>query len=188
MAHTLEMPKSPEVDERAGSAPGGSRWLKIAVLAFALLSLGLGIALVASVADDDAATPDVPAEVTRLLDDFATAYATGDGDLYESIVTEDYFLSERFYEADTVTPDYTMAGPLIKRMVSSSTFRVERFGDVVVAGEGPWMVTVGEIWTDPFNRWDGVATYVMVDDGGGVEIATYDWVGVKVPVEVDFGD
>jgi hypothetical protein len=186
MTDTLEMPKTPEVHERERSAPGERRWLKIAVVAFGLLSLGLGVALVAGVAADD--TPDVPAEVTRVLDDFGTAYATADGDLFTSIVTEDYFFNERFYAADAVVPDFTTAGPRTERIVSSSTFQVERFGDVIVAGDGPWMVAVGEVWTDPFNRWDGVANYVMVDDGGEVKIATYDWVGVKVPVQPDFGN
>jgi hypothetical protein len=71
--------------------------------------------------------------------------------------------------------------------VIRENFQIERFGEPIVAGDGPWFVTVGEVWIpDTFNRSEGTASYVIVDDGGTLRIAKYYWTGVKVAVDPDF--
>ena len=64
---------------------------------------------------------------------------------------------------------------------------VERFGDLTVTGDGPWMVAVAETWIpDKLNQVDGVAVYVVVDDNGTTKIDKYYFAGQRVPVEYDF--
>lgn len=207
MASTLEMPKSTDVQEVAGR-PSSPRWLWLAVVVLGLLSIGLGVALVAATDDDDTAVPEatgvptieetndevsspaVPADVDQLLNDFGTAWKTADSDLFRSIATEDFFYNEDFYSPGAVAPDFSVGGPLFSMAngIDSSTFQVERFGEVIVTGDGPWVVSVGETWLDYANRWDGTATYLILDDGGTLKIDEYDWVGVSTPVQPDFGN
>lgn len=208
MTETLEMTEPPVVRTDDGSARS-NRWLWLAVVVLGLLSMALGAALV--VATDSESVPEgtvvptaettadqestestavVPVEVEQVIDDVTTAWVTADEDLFRSIATEEFFYNEDFYSAGQVTPDFTASGPLFSmaNAIDGSTWEVERFGDMIVAGDGPWVVTVGEVWFDYANRWDGVATYLLVDEGGTLKVDKYDWVGVGVPVQPDFGN
>ena len=49
-------------------------------------------------------------------------------------------------------------------------------------------MSVGETWFDVTNHWEGTATYLMVDDGGTIKIDKYDWAGIIIPVQPDFGN
>jgi hypothetical protein len=172
--------------EQERSADRAARPRRVAAIVLAVVALGL-VTLVAGafVLDDDSAAPT---EVTVLLDEFATAYATEDTDLFGTIVTDDYTFTEDFYSAGEPTPDFSAAGPLHAALddIATSTWRVERLGDPIVVGDGPWFVSVGESWTDPFNRADGAAVYVVVDDQGTPKISRYFWAGVKIEVQPDF--
>jgi hypothetical protein len=124
--------------------------------------------------------------VAQLLDDFATAHAENDADLMQAIITDDYVSTVDFYRPGEVTADFTAVGPFSATTTGRLTYRIERFGEPIVAGNGPWFVTVGEVWIpDSFNRDDGTATYVVVDDGGTLKIAKYFWAGVKGVGEAD---
>ena len=184
---TISMDPLPPTDvnrDEQSQSLNQNRWLKIAVAVLAVVALGFGavIAYNAVSGDDSAA----PVEVTQLLDDFATAYAENDADLMQAIITDDYFITQDFYMAGEATPHHTAAGPFNRVLLRSSTLRIERFGEPIVAGDGPWFVAVGENWVDSFNRYEGTADYVIEDDGGTLKIDKYYWAGVKVVVEPDF--
>ena len=136
-------------------------------------------------AEDDPAAPE---GVTQLLEDFEIAYETENGDLLRAIVTDDYFFSEDFYSPGGTTPDFSAGGPVDVVADFGETLKsVERSGDLIVSGEGPWIVAVAESWTpDQFNRTDGTAIYVMVDDEGTMKIDNYYFAGVRVDVQADF--
>ncbi len=151
---------------------------------FVLLLIVLGLGAVVAYNKVSGGDSAAPAEVTQLLDDFATAYEEKDVDLMQAIITDDFWLSEDFYRLGDVTLDSTVAGPFSPLMLTRSSYSVERFGEPIVAGDGPWFVTVGEVWIpDIFNRRYGTASYVIVDDGGTLKIAKYNWAGVTVAVE-----
>jgi hypothetical protein len=163
-----------------------NRTLKASVVVLALLALVLAAALVVNAtSDDDSAAPT---EVTDLLDDFALAYENRDVELFETIVIDDYSFVEDFYASTEGSQDFTAAGPLHAALdnVRTSSYRVERFGDTIVAGNGPWIAAVGESWIDPFNQYDGAGLYTIVEENGTLEIAKYVWAGIKVEVQVDF--
>ena len=159
-----------------------NRWLKIAVAVLALVALAFGAVLAYNLASgDDSAAPD---EVTRILDDFSTANAENDVDLMRSIITDDYVQTIDFYRPGELSPAFTSVGPFSESSTSRLTYQVERFGDPIVTGDGPWVVSVGETWMpDTFNRDSGTATYVIVDDEGALKIDKYYWAGVKGVLE-----
>jgi hypothetical protein len=45
--------------------------------------------------------------------------------------------------------------------------------------------SVGENWVDQAARLDGTAGYVIVDDGGVLEISEQYWAGARLPLESD---
>ena len=166
--------------------PRQRRWVRAVVLVLVAASLGLFAIVAIGLIDGDSGSSELPAEAERVLEDFEAAAESEDADLFRSIITDDYFFAEDFYMPDGTDPDFSAAGPFSVSRIEWSTYQVERFGDAIVAGDGPWMVSIGEIWTDEFNRWDGTATYVLVDDAGQIKVNSYDWIGVKVPVQPDF--
>ena len=189
MNQTLSRPEPSSLGEDH-PRPKGNRWLLVAAIVLGLVSVGLAVAL-ANEASDDSAVTDLPPEVEQVLDDFSTAYATADSELMASIVTEDFFASEDFYSPGGTEPDFSFNAPkfsIVEGVDNSSAqpVAVERFGDPIVTGDGPWVVSIGETWLDAFNRHDGTATYLIVNDDGVVRIHTYDWAGIEVPVEADF--
>lgn len=160
----------------------------MAAILLGVVALGLTALVVFRNGSDDATV--VPDEVSGVLDDFEAAYENGDAALLESIITEDFRFDEHFYVGDAATPAFSVGGPAFSAIdgVASSTWQLARFGEPIVTGSGPWFVTVGETWTDPANRYDGTAGYVIVDDGGDPRISIYWWSGVKVDVLPDWAD
>ena len=180
---------SEAADRQAESARQQNRGLRIAVVVLALCALGLGAVVIRDVVSgDDAAVPE---EITQLLEEFETAYDTNDGDLFRSIISEDYFLTDEFYQPGDRTPNYTVAGPdyVGVRGVETYGWQVERLGEPIVTGDGPWFVAVGEKWTEPpFTDTVGTATYTNVTENGAMKIAKYYWAGVYDPVEHEFDE
>lgn len=181
-AHSLEQPGSDEARVRR---------LRVIAVALALVALVLGATLVAVVVtDDDSANGSAPDDVRQVLDDFATAFAEQDVALMESIITDDFSGSVDFYNLGTVEPAFTVGvtPTLLLREVRESAFTVERSGDLLVAGNGPWTIAARETWTDPSNLEEGTRIYVIVDEDGTPKLASYYYVTVKVPVVPDFGN
>ncbi|MCJ7781485.1 MAG: hypothetical protein MUQ27_11740 [Acidimicrobiia bacterium] len=51
-------------------------------------------------------------------------------------------------------------------------------------GCGPWFVSYPENWYLGAARYEGIAAYVVIVDGGAIKIANHYWVGF---VTYDFG-
>lgn len=123
-----------------------------------------------------------PDDVAEVLDDYIAAWENQDVDGFRAVVTDDYALNEEILELDgprhplVADVDYAADG------VEGTDYEVEFFGDMIVTGEGPWFVAVGETWIDRFNRLDGTANYVIVDEAGTLKISDHYWAGVRLPI------
>ena len=56
---------------------------------------------------------------------------------------------------------------------------VEQVGDPIVTGEGPWFVSVEEIWEKPATHLEGQANYTIVEVDGVLKIANHYWAGLE---------
>ncbi len=189
MATTMEgpAPAQREVHETEERADKHNRNLKVALAVLAIIVLGVGIALVAATAGDGS---DVPSEIQAVLDDFERATEEEDIEALTAIVTDDYFFNQVYYRAGEEEPEYTRAGDIgsaQSRFVTTQELLIQRVGDPVVEGEGPWIVTVEENYSDKFTLFEGTATYTVVDEGGVTKIETYEWTGVITPLDPQWG-
>ena len=190
---TTETDRTERAQSIAQSNPDGSqiRRLRVTAAVLAILTLALGTALVIVLAgDDDGAAGTAPDDVIQILDDFAAAFDDQDVELMESIITADFFGTVDFFNPDTAEPAFTVgvSHSALLREVRDSTFSVERSGDLLVAGDGPWAIAARETWRDPSNLEEGTRLYVIVDDNGTPKLASYHYVTVKVPVIPEFAD
>ena len=189
MATTMERPAAVEDHHETGErADEHNRKLKVALVVLAIIALGMGIALVAATAGDGS---DVPSEVQAVLDEFERATEEEDIEALTSIVTDDYYFNQVYYRAGEEEPEYTRAGDIgsvQSRFVMTQGLLLQRAGDPVVEGDGPWIVTVEEKYADNFSLFEGIGIYTVVDEGGVAKIATYDWSGVITPLDPQWGD
>lgn len=176
--------------EQVGSDDSQIRLLRVIAAVLAILTLALGVALVIVVVGDDDVDGTAPDGVTQVLEDFATAFEEQDVELMETIITEDFFGTVDFFNPDTAEPAFTVgvSHDLLLREVRDSTFGVERSGDLLVAGDGPWTISARETWSDPSNLEEGTRIYVIIDDNGTPKLAGYYYVTVKVPVVPELAD
>ena len=164
----------------------GSKYLRIALVTL----LALVVALGAWIAFGPSSEASVPGDIQALIDDYVTAYQERDADALEALVTDDYMLTEIIYAAgrDIANPDeVSLTYNVDKRMVAlrnefeyREDWSIEQSGTPIVSGDGAWVVSVEETWTDaPANiQLTGVATYVVMDDDGKLKIDKHYWAGM----------
>ncbi len=63
----------------------------------------------------------------------------------------------------------------------------EQVGDSIVTGDGPWFVSVEEIWAETDYRYDGQASYTIVEVDGVLKIANRYWPDTRATNLTDFG-
>jgi len=84
-----------------------------------------------------------------------------------------------------------LSGAQMSRILREAGLATGAVRDVSVEttrdGAGPWIVTVEENFSDKFTLFEGIGTYEVVDEGGVVKIATYDWSGVITPLDPQWG-
>ena len=190
---TIEADRTERAQSIEHSHPDGSQIRRLRVIAavLAILTLALGAALVIVLAgDDDGAAGTAPDGVIQVLDDFATAFGEQDVELMESIITEDFSGTVDFLNPDTAEPAFTVGitHNRLLREVRDSTFSVERSGDLLVAGDGPWAIAARETWSDPSNLEEGTRIYVIIDDNGTPKLAGYYYATVRALVVPEFAD
>ncbi|MDJ0664840.1 MAG: hypothetical protein QNJ75_09785 [Acidimicrobiia bacterium] len=181
--------------EMQGSA--SSKYLPIALVAMAALVVALG----AWIAFGPTNEASMPGDVEALINDYLAAWEAEDGEALEALVTNDYLLKEVIYAAgrDIANPEkVSLTVNLDRRLVAIRNafeteservdWRIELSGTPIVIGDGAWVVSVEETWTDaPANsQLTGIATYVVMDDDGTLKIDKHYWAGMQDLLEMRF--
>ena len=128
----------------------------------------------------------LPAEIEQLLDDYLVAWENGDEVALREVATEDFVINEYQY-LDHQAGD--RRGAYLYEHVNDDLngvaliglameWQTEQVGSAIVTGDGPWFVSVGENWTSGGSHYAGTATYVIVDRGSGLRIASHYWAGL----------
>ena len=159
------------------------KWM-VSVLALTVALIGLA----AWMAYDRMNQESVPAEIEELLDGYLAAFNNQDEAAFLDAVTEDYLLNEFIYLKYT-NGDRT--GAYLNERVEDADidrittvalqveWQVEQVGEAIVAGDGPWFVSVGEDWTyEESLQLRGMASYVVVEREGGLKIDNHSWAGL----------
>jgi hypothetical protein len=104
--------------------------------------------------------------------------------------TEDFSSTAELHNPNTIEPAFIagMGYENFRYEVRAQAWNVERSGELLVAGEGPWIVAARETWSDRFNRDEGTRLYIVVDEAGTPKIAGYYYVGISYDVIPDFED
>jgi hypothetical protein len=162
MAATVEAPPA----ERLETAERNNRGLVMTVIELAIALVALG----AWVLFDQAAEPETatPQAVQELMDDYQAAWNNYDSDAFRAVTTEEYTHTNGDF---TSTRD-TTAGT-IAHTASNADFQVERFGDLVVTGEGPYYVAVANRLHDDEGTEAGISTFVVVETNDGLKVAEH---------------
>jgi hypothetical protein len=182
------------VSERNDREKSQVRQLRVIATVLATLVLALGGALVATALADDGGggggTANAPDEVIEVVENFERAFEEQDDELALSIITEDFLSNSDIYKPNTVKPLFTAAftPSSLSSEVRVAAFDIERSGELLVAGDGPWVVATRETWIGPFERDEGVRLYVIVEEDGAPKLAGYYYVGTLHEVTPDFGD
>ena len=168
MTATIERPTEdrPDTAERRNN-----RRLIFTVVALAIALVVLG----AWVLYDQAAEPETaaPAAVQELLDDYAAAWNDFDGDAFLALVTEDY----SFYDGEDTSGATVMASTIggINRLFG---LEVERVGDYLSIGDGPFYVTsIARITGAPASgdafENIGASSFLVVETADGLKVAAH---------------
>jgi hypothetical protein len=165
-------------DTRASDADLAQRtrtpiWLTV-VLVVVVFALGAWIVY------DAVTEPSPPADVAAAIDDFLAAYADQDEEAMREVATEDFTRFGDDWGPDPQNPDrvikvQTISGDLedVIGLGFNFDWDNEITGDSTTTGEGPWIVSQPEAWYMMDRVWEGMATYVVVDEGGVKKILSY---------------
>jgi hypothetical protein len=171
MTSTIEHPPS-ELAQPPDQTPHRNRPLLIAIAVLAVIAVTLGIALVYQSSNDNDGTAAVPEDVQAVLDDFLVAMETYDYEAAQTLVTTNF--RRPWYEGDPFGPTPYRAVWTIEDWDffedEDPIFEIERVGDPIVRGEGPWYVSVAENWKYPAQQlqYEAIYTYVVVVDSDDV--------------------
>lgn len=173
MTSTTTQPPS-EVAQQPEPSPRRNRGLIVAVVVLAVIAIGLGIALVAQTAgdDDSAAIPD---DIQAVLDEYLVIWETHDYEALQALVTDDFrhvnyqgvFEEIPYRDVRTIEMQAWMG-----RTEPPPNLQIERVGEPIVRGDGPWYVSIAENWDGsvPGIRHAYISTYVVVDTDGELRI------------------
>ena len=186
MTSTSEQPQS-ETVRHPDQSPHRKRPLHITIAVLAVIAVTLGIALVNQSSSDNDGTA-VPEDVQAVLDDFLVATNTGDYEAMKALVTSSF--RRPMYEGDPFGSSPYRNVMTIEYFSffdrEEPEFEVERIGDPIVQGEGPWYVSVAENWEYPAQQvqYESIYTYVVVVDTDDVlRIDDAYWVGHSVVMD-----
>jgi len=184
MTSTIEQPPS-ELAHPPDQSPHRNRALLIAIAVLTVIAVILGIALLFDRSSSDNDSTAAPADVQAVLDEFLVAMETYDYEAMQALVTRQF--RRPMYEGDPFgsTPYRSVMSidywDFFER--EDPIFEIERIGDPIVRGEGPWYVSVAENWEYPDQQvvYESIYTYVVVVDTDDVlRIDDAYWVGHSV--------
>ena len=155
----------------------GKRFLVIAVVVLAVVLAGLGTRVIY-----DQATTGVDEEIQQVLDDYLTAWEARDEVAVRAATTENFVINEYIYLDDPVVGlklNYHVNDDIDGLVINGFVYdwTNEQVGDAIVTGDGPWFVSVEEIW-EADGRYEGQANYTIVEVEGGFKIANHYWAGL----------
>ena len=149
-------------------------WLLIAGLVVAVLvATVLGVLLAIGT---ESSAKDVPVDVEAAVDAYTEAIVAGDAEQWLETVTDDFF--HRRYIYGKTSHEQIESFNAIENSSSGQAYRIEYYGSIdyeqlgelSVAGDGPWFVSVGQVWTEVPDAksgqllvFEGTATYVVVE-------------------------
>ena len=89
----------------------------------------------------------------------------------------------------TAKPSFTagLVSSSLASEISAQAWNVERSGDRLMAGDGPWVVAARETWGNRFNRDERTRLDVIVDEDGTSKIAGDYFLAISDDVMPDFG-
>ncbi len=181
-------------EERSDTRPAsrnsrGNRFLITLVVVLVVIAGGLGgWVLYDQTRESTTAMSD---EIAQVIDDYLNAIMARDEAAFREVVTEDYLLSEHVFitgpDGTVLDDNVSGAAMHVVRLTFTFEWEVEQPGEALVTGENPWMVSVRENWVKPrgflTDHRDGIATYVIVDEGGTLKIADHYWSGIRYDTE-----
>lgn len=159
MATTIETPPA----ERLEAAERSNRWL-IAVIVFLAVAL---VALGAWVIYDAVSEPETAAssEINALYDDYVASWEEADTQAFFDLTTENYAFNDSSRTQQSAAIE--LGGGL----------SVERIGDLLVMGDGPYYLVAAEQLTYLGRDHVGVSAYTVIETEDGLKVAEHSWHG-----------
>ena len=155
-----------------------NRGLIVAVAVLVVAAFALGLWLVR-----DSSTGTSTSGAQQVIEVYNEAWARNDRDALLAVVTDD-FLEEyrRYAPGDQVIAGTASFGAFeAARNAQYYDYVIEVTGDAIVVGDGPWFVSVAEAQYGEGDFYDGIATYVVVDEDGTLKLASKSWSGLRQP-------
>ena len=127
---------------------------------------------VAGCDDGDDASTALSSEVQELIDEYTQTWNDNDGDAFLALVTDDY----RFV---SLVDDQDAEATAADISADQIFWTVSQVGDGVMTGDGPYYGSIVNEFAGPEDddRFTGISTFVVVDDGGVLKIAQHAYTG-----------
>ena len=157
-----------------------SRTLAVALIALAVIVV-LVVVVAVVVTDGDETGSELPEEAAQVLDDYRNAWVNQDVDAFWASITDDFFAREYpYWPGRQILFKEFLSEPGPSDIAREIEFRAPRelieVRDVIVWGDGPWIVTAHEVWNRQWtgirSRWEGNVTRVIVERDGSMKIAS----------------
>jgi hypothetical protein len=143
----------------------------------AVLALAIGV-LIGNNLDGGGGTSDPE----RAVNQYNTAWEENDPEALLAVVTDDFVEEFRYYsqpDDQVVMSEESWDARSSARYAEFGDYQIEVSGDAIVVGDGPWFVSVNESQLGEGTSYEGTATYVVVDDGGTLKLASKSWTGTR---------
>ena len=118
----------------------------------------------------------------RAVNQYNTAWEENDPEALLAVVTDDFVEEYHYYsqpDDQVVTSEDSWDASRAASYAEFSDYQIEVSGDAIVVGDGPWFVSVNESQAGDGYEYEGTATYVVVDDGGTLKLASKSWFGTR---------
>jgi hypothetical protein len=133
---------------------------------------------------------EIPSDVETVIADYLDAWEAKDEAAVRAATTEDFIIAERIYNPTAERQgaigleeriDDDIDGVVLRGFLFD--WNNEYRGEPLVVGDGPWFVSYDESWfldrSIDIVHYDGVATYVVVEEDGVMKIASHYWAGLR---------
>jgi len=133
----------------------------------------------------------IPAEIERLVEDYCAVFNTYDADAFEALIAEGYTAYRTEFDsqhavssgiAETSPAEWVIAS--LKSYYANLEYHVERRGQPIISGEGPWLVSqvIFERFNDPRypNGVEGISTLTIVHEDSTLKVARDIYVAFEV--------